>query len=111
MFNLLNKFLEYLKFERHYSNNTIIAYDDNITRFLEYLDSNRITDIRNVEYNTIRKYLNVLYNQNYSTKSICRHISSLRSFFKYLLKHDLFLINIIYLISNFYLLDRILTVD
>ena len=100
MCNLLNKFLEYLKFERHYSNNTIIAYDDNITRFLEYLDSNRITDIRNVEYNTIRKYLNVLYNQNYSTKSICRHISSLRSFFKYLLNNNYIDTNPMTLITN-----------
>ena len=37
MFNLLIKFIEYLKYERHYSNNTIMAYDDNISKFLEYL--------------------------------------------------------------------------
>ena len=100
MFNLLTKFIEYLKYERHYSPNTIIAYDDNISKFLEYLDSIKINDIKDVEYNNIRKYINELYNENYTAKSICRHISSLRSFFKYLLNNSYIKNNPMTLITN-----------
>ncbi len=100
MFNLLIKFIEYLKYERHYSNNTIMAYDDNISKFLEYLDSIKINDIKDIEYQTIRKYINELYNKKYSAKSICRHISSLRSFFKYLLNNNYIKNNPMSLITN-----------
>ena len=40
-----------------------------------------------IDYQFIRKYLNVLYEKNYASKTICRHISSLRRLFDYLEKN------------------------
>ena len=96
----LNSFVEYLNYERHYSINTIMAYQDNVSKLLKFADSNRISDIKNIDYNFIRKYINKLYDEGYSAKSISRHLSSFRSFFKYLLDNNIIKTNPMTLISN-----------
>lgn len=100
MKKLVNEFINYLEYERNYSNNTIVAYENNINKFILYLNDNSINDINNVNYGVMRNYLNYLYKLNYTSKSICRHISSLRSFFKYLMSENKIKNNPTTLISN-----------
>lgn len=100
MKKLVNEFINYLEYERNYSNNTILAYENNINKFVLYLNDNSINDINNVDYSVMRNYLNYLYKLNYTSKSICRHISSLRSFFKYLMSENKIKNNPTTLISN-----------
>ena len=92
----INKFLDYLKYERNYSDNTIIGYSNHLELFNNYLKNKKINEI---DYNTIRSYINYLYNL-YNTKSICNHISSLRSFFKYLKCENIITNNPLTLIEN-----------
>lgn len=92
----INKFLDYLKYERNYSDNTIIGYSNHLELFNNYLKNKKINEI---DYNTIRSYINYLYNL-YNTKSICNHISSLRSFFKYLKFENIITNNPLTLIEN-----------
>ena len=92
----INKFLDYLKYERNYSDNTIIGYSNHLELFNNYLNNKKIKEI---DYNTIRSYINYLYNL-YNTKSICNHISSLRSFFKYLKCENIITNNPLTLIEN-----------
>lgn len=54
----------------------------------------------NIDYQVIREFLNYLYNKKYSNRAIARHISSLRSFFKYLKKENIITNNPMILISN-----------
>ncbi len=54
----------------------------------------------NIDYQVIREFLNYLYNKKYSNRAIARHISSLRSFFKYLKKENVVTNNPMILISN-----------
>lgn len=96
----LNDFLNYLEYERNYSNNTVIAYKANIEKLIEYLDSNNIKSFKEVKYETIRNYLSFLYNEKYKAKSIARIISSMRSFFKYLKSINIIDDNPMTLISN-----------
>ena len=79
----LDKFLNYLK-DKDYSLNTINAYKKDLSIFLKF-SNNKI----NVDYNFLRTYLQFLYNKKYSNKSISRNISSLKSFYKYLVKFDI----------------------
>ena len=79
----LDKFLNYLK-NKDYSLNTINAYKKDLSIFLKF-SNNKI----NVDYNFLRTYLQFLYNKKYSNKSISRNISSLKSFYKYLVKFDI----------------------
>ena len=59
-----------------------------------------INNINSVSYNIIRNYINFLYEKKYNSKSICNHISSLRSFFKYLKNNDYVSSNPMTLIEN-----------
>ena len=79
-------FLKYLKIEKNYSNFTIINYGKDLKIFLQFLKENNIENYDKIEYKTIRKFLEYLYDEKYEKKTIARHISSLRSLFKYLLK-------------------------
>lgn len=97
MKNYINEFLNYLINEKGYSKYTIKSYNDDLLNFYGYLDENKIMDI---DYNTIRGYLNYLYNLKLSNKSIARHISALRSYFKYLTKEKYIKENPMKLISN-----------
>lgn len=93
-------FLKYLKIEKNYSKLTIINYGKDLKTFLEFLKENDIENFDKIEYQTIRKFLEYLYEQKYEKKTIARHISSLRSLFKYLLKENKIKNNPMILISN-----------
>ena len=94
------KFLEYLKYERNYSEKTILNYEKDLNLFLDYCDLKQINNYNNIDFDFIRNYLKYLYNLKYSNKTINRHLSSLRSFFKYLLKEKIVDKNPCLLISN-----------
>lgn len=100
MDKLIQKFIEYLEYEKGYSKKTIISYENDLNLFNTYLKENKITNIKNIEYNTIRKYLSYLHDNKYETTSVSRKISSLRSFFKYNIKEKVIIKNPMTLISN-----------
>lgn len=54
----LNLFLEYLKLEKNYSNNTINSYEKDINEFITFLNINKIS---NPKYNDIRNYLSYMF--------------------------------------------------
>ena len=84
----IDKFLDYLKYERNYSNNTIIAYENNIRGFLSYCKIKNVKNMNEVNYQFIRGYISYLYKQKYQAKSITRMLSAIRSFFKYLKREE-----------------------
>lgn len=100
MDKVIQKFIEYLEYEKGYSNKTIISYEKDLELFNIYLKDNKITNINNIDYNTIRKYLSHLHDKKYEASSISRKISTLRSFFKYNLKEKNIKNNPMTLISN-----------
>lgn len=75
-------FYKYLE-DKGYSLNTIKSYEKDLNQFCEFAKD---IDVKKIDYNFIRKYLQFLYNKKYTNKSVSRHISSLKSFFKYLTK-------------------------
>ena len=94
------KFIDELQYERNYSKLTIDGYLKDLDLFLEYLNENNIKKYSEVEYGDIRLYIKYLYDCKYNNKTISRHISSLRSFFKYLKNKDVIKNNPMVLISN-----------
>lgn len=100
MNNNINNFLDFLRYEKNYSNNTIIGYQNHLELFISFLMNKKITRFDEVDYSIVRSYINFLYEKKYNSKSICNHISSLRSFFKYLKNEDLIKNNPMILIEN-----------
>jgi len=80
--NLEDNFWHYLKYERKLSPKTLESYQRDIARFKLFLNSRKI-GFNNVDYNLLCKYLGQLHSSSLSKRSIARHISSLKAFFKF----------------------------
>ncbi len=80
-------FLNYLKFERRYSQHTLVSYETDLHQFFQFLidqyDSPTIDQISSM---LVRSWLAGLKELKISSKTINRKISALKSFFKYQLK-------------------------
>ena len=94
---MVDKFLDYLKYEKNFSDHTIINYRVDLDEFYKFLNNNNIKD---VDVNLIRGYLKKLYDKKYSPSSISRKVSSLKSYFKYLEAENKIKNNPMTLISN-----------
>lgn len=80
------KFINYLTIEKNYSNHTIQSYETDLELYINYFHNK---DILNINKQDIRTYLKYLDELNYKTSSISRMLSSLRSFYNYLLKNNI----------------------
>lgn len=82
-------FLQYLQVEKNYSQYTIEYYHGDLLDFRLFMSEQSITEFEQVEYSDVRLFLTKLFNQKLSRKSVARKISSLRSFYKFLLREKL----------------------
>ncbi len=83
----MEKFFEYLKIEKNYSPKTVIAYQNDINSFKEFIsDEFQQSSLIKVNYSQIRSWIVLLVNSEISNKTINRKISSLNSFYKFLKK-------------------------
>lgn len=96
----IREFLNYIKEQKKYSQYTIIGYQKDLEQFLKFLNDQKNLKFSRCNYDTLRKYLLFLHNQGYENKTVCRHISTLRSFFKYLKAKHIIDDNPMLLISN-----------
>lgn len=89
MIELLDRFLEYLRIEKNYSQHTVTSYRTDLMQFLEFLRRHAETATpgpRAVDTETIRLFLGDLHDRGISKKSIARKLAAVRSFFKFLLR-------------------------
>lgn len=77
----MNEFLNYLKDERNYSGKTILNYKMDLENFYNYINKKKT---KKIDFDFLQEYIENLSQKKYSTKSIQRHISSLKSYFKFL---------------------------
>ena len=84
---LIEKFIDYLKIEKNYSSNTLFAYKKDLIEFKIFINENfEKHPIENAEYKVIRLWIVELANKKLSNRSINRKVSSLKSFYKFLVK-------------------------
>jgi integrase/recombinase XerC len=81
------KFIDYLSFEKKYSRHTIVAYEKDLGDFLQFAKEEYGYDtINNVNYAIIRSWIVSLVDKGIANRSINRKISSLKTYYKFLLK-------------------------
>lgn len=97
MRSFIEKFIDYLKYERRYSSNTINSYETDLNELNMYLKD---IDIKKINYDIMHGYLIYMHNLNYKTKTISRKLSSIRSFFDYLIQNQYIESNPMSLIQN-----------
>ncbi len=83
----LQQFLEYLQFEKRYSQHTVISYKTDLHQFVDYLqtayDGVALSQVSSM---LVRSWLASLRSEKMTAKSINRKISSLKSFYKFLMR-------------------------
>lgn len=83
--DLIERFLEYLKIERRYSDLTILAYRNDLEQFFQFTNKK----IESIDTKDIRLFLTSLVSLELEETSINRKLSSLKSFFKFLYELEL----------------------
>lgn len=84
---LKDSFLKYLRFERNYSPHTVAAYGKDISEFEEYFAGiDEGLDFCAADADVVRGWMQSLMEQRYTATSVNRKLSSLRTFYRYLLR-------------------------
>ena len=90
----LERYLEYLEYQKHYSTYTVDSYRMDLEEFFTYLEEEAISYL-DLEYSDVRLYLMYLKDtRKLKASSIDRHLSTLRGFYEYLEKEKKTKVNV-----------------
>ncbi|MBP8975688.1 MAG: tyrosine recombinase XerC [Bacteroidetes bacterium] len=89
MEQVLRQFLGYLEVQRNYSRHTITSYETDLMKFLSYLHQENVSSFDKVDKEVLRRYVGKLMDSGLKATSVARKIASLKSFFKYLKRHNI----------------------
>jgi integrase/recombinase XerC len=85
-----DRFLQYLQYEKRYSPHTVLSYTVDLQQFESFLSTHfEITDPIEATSPMVRSWLVELMNDGISPRSVNRKLSSLKSFYRYLLKEGI----------------------
>ncbi len=83
----LRSFLNYLLVDKGLSNNTVKAYEADISSFFQWLD-NEDLKYKNLQEDHINQYISFLFQRKMRSSSVNRKISSIKSFYIFLVKRN-----------------------
>lgn len=87
---ILSSFIDYLKFEKRYSQHTIRAYEDDLVQFFDFLELRLgISVPGEIESSFVRSWLASLKETGNSSRTIARKISALKTFFRFQVRQGL----------------------
>jgi len=80
-------FLRYLQYHKRYSAHTIRAYKNDLNQFFSYLEENHSSrDVHKITDDKVRAWIVSCLQNNISERTINRKISTLKTYFKYLIR-------------------------
>ena len=83
----IQPFTDFLYLEKKYTANTVMAYQKDIEVFQNFLKQDYgVSELKTVHYNQIRRWITKLVDQGLSNRTINRKISSLNTYYKFLIK-------------------------
>ncbi|MBI2213392.1 MAG: tyrosine recombinase XerC [Acidobacteria bacterium] len=91
----IGDFLDYLTYERNVSVNTVTAYRDDIESLVSFLSNDYLNvsrdslDLSSIDHLAIRAWLAHLARRKLARSSIARHLSALRTFFRFLVREGI----------------------
>ncbi|MEZ5105431.1 MAG: tyrosine-type recombinase/integrase [Draconibacterium sp.] len=82
-------FIDYLRYEKRYSPHTVTAYKNDLDQFVQFC-TERVGDfhVKNVDVKLIRSWVVELMGQKLSERSVNRKVSTIKSFYKFLMKEN-----------------------
>jgi len=88
--SLLDKYLEFIMANKNLSINTYLGYKNDLSEYIEFFNVKKKSDLIKVDLNLYLKYLA----RNFSRKTHCRKLSSVKNFYKYLFEKKTIISNI-----------------
>ena len=82
-------YLEYIKDVRNLSINTVSSYSRDLKKLSAYLQNIEISSYKNIDENTCSGWVGDLYQHKNNPRTIHRHLSAAKGFFKFLKKNSL----------------------
>ena len=96
----LNDYLDFLQYQKNYSDYTILSYENDICEYLDYIHSEGL-NFKEIEYSDIRFYLMYLKDtKKDNNSSIDRKLSALRGFYKYMANEGIIKSNVFSLVNG-----------
>jgi integrase/recombinase XerC len=90
----INSFINYIANEKRYSPNTLVAYEKDLFLFEKYLSEEfEISNLNNANQDMIRSWMVAMIDSGILASSVNRKVSSLNSYYNYLLKIQVISIN------------------
>jgi len=83
----LDQFIQTLRSEKYYSPHTCSNYRRDLTRFHDYLRKQQVEAWERVDYNVVSGFAAERHRQGRKSRTIQRELSSIRSFYQYLIRH------------------------
>ena len=86
---MMNEFLQYLQYEKNYSTHTVLSYHTDLLQFCDFLQTTpELLNPKEITALQIQQWVFSLMNDNLSARSLSRKISTLKSFWHFLLRRD-----------------------
>src|SRR5271154_418811 len=91
MKQIIDKFIEYLQYERNASPDTIREYRRDTRQFAAFLTppGEKTLALDEVDHRIVREYVSSLYDQELERSSVARRLASLRTFFKFCVREKI----------------------
>src|SRR5215212_8644051 len=100
MENLVEQFLEHLRYERNVSAHTLRNYSSDLEQFLDFLapadphsGERNAPAVSEIDHLTIREWLAALHSEQKKKSSIARKLAALRTFFQFLVREEILEMN------------------
>ena len=96
MHNLIEQFLEHLRYERNVSAHTLRNYSSDLEQFLNFLTADgkrKAPEVSQIDHLTIREWLASLHTDQKKKSSIARKLAALRTFFQFLVREGMLELN------------------
>lgn len=91
---LIKSFLDYLRLERNYSEKTLVSYETDLREFEDYLEETEAElELAKVHSDVVRNWIVSLMDKGRAASSVNRKLSSLRSFYHFLLRRKRITVN------------------
>jgi integrase/recombinase XerD len=84
----IDDFLQYLETEKDCSENTISAYRNDLTQFLEFIEQDA-SDWQEIGKSKLVNYISLLRSRDYASSTVARKVAAVKSFFHFLLDQDI----------------------
>jgi integrase/recombinase XerC len=83
-------FISYLTFEKRNSSHTVVAYKKDLNQFVLYCtEMIGVFDVKRIDAKMVRSWIVSLMEQEYTPRSVNRKVSTVKAYFRYLMKNEI----------------------